>query len=80
MHCPATNLSNIVKFSFGFDRSPRNANICSFVRLTGSSLSKALNLHHSGSDLQTALSHPSQPSQLSFSLIALRILLPTVEA
>ena len=37
---------------FGSDRSSRNANVSSLVRSSGPSLSRAVNLHHSGPDLQ----------------------------
>ena len=37
---------------FGSDRSSINADLCSCVRLFGPSLSRAVNLHHSGSILQ----------------------------
>ena len=38
---------------FGSNRSSRNANLRSSVRAFGSNLSRAVNLHHSGSNLQT---------------------------
>ena len=40
------------KTIFGSDRSSRSQNLCVSVRSSGSSLSKALNLHHFGSNFQ----------------------------
>ena len=43
----------LVSFSiFGSDRSSRKANLSACVRSFGPSLSRAVNLHHSGSNLQ----------------------------
>ena len=43
----------VLFFTFGSDRSSRKADVHSFVCSFGSSLSRAVNLHHSGSNLQT---------------------------
>ena len=44
-----------VFFIFGSDRSSINADLCACVRSSGSSLSRAVNLHHSGSNIQQSV-------------------------
>ena len=52
---------------FGSDRSSRNANLRSSVRPSSSSLYRAVNLHHSGSNLQSGISQQSVSTRRALS-------------
>ena len=49
---PDRNSFQVCLYIFGSDRSPRSANVSMYVCMFASSLSRAVNLHHSGSNLQ----------------------------
>ena len=60
------DLEDLVFNFFGSDRSQINADLCSSVRASGSSLSRALNLHLSISDLQAFIKGSSMGLQRVF--------------